>query len=54
VRTLNATPDALIRSEFRASWNAQTEKGDLAASGIYFARVDILGQTQSFRLVLLR
>ncbi len=54
VRTLNATPDALVRSEFRASWNAQTEKGDLAASGIYFARVDILGQTQSLRLVLLR
>jgi len=54
VRTLNATHDALIQSEFRASWNAQTEKGDLAASGIYFARVDILGQTQSFRLVLLR
>ena len=54
VRTLTAAPDNLIASEFRASWNAQTEKGILAASGIYFARVDILGQTQTYRLVLLR
>ncbi len=54
VRTLDAAPDGIIPSEFRASWNAQTEKGGLAASGIYFARVDILGHTESFRLVLLR
>ncbi len=54
VHKLDASPDGLVPSEFRASWNAQTEKGGLAASGIYFARVDILGQTQTFRLVLLR
>jgi M6 family metalloprotease-like protein len=54
VRTLDAAPDALVPGEFRASWNARTEKGLVASSGIYFAKVDILGQTQSFRLVLLR
>lgn len=54
VRSLEAAADGLIPSEFRASWNAQTVKGGLAASGIYFAKVDILGQTQTFRLVLLR
>ena len=54
VATLDALPDGLIPSEFRASWNAQTQKGGLAASGIYFAKIDILGHTESFRLVLLR
>jgi len=54
VATLDAAPDGLIPSEFHASWNARTPKGGLAASGIYFARVDILGHTESFRLVLLR
>jgi immune inhibitor A len=54
VRTLGAAPNGLIASEFEATWNALTEKGALAASGIYFAKVDILGHTESFRLVLLR
>ncbi|MBI4363873.1 MAG: hypothetical protein HY568_00430, partial [Candidatus Latescibacteria bacterium] len=54
VQTLDASPDALIPSEFRATWNARTEKGAVAASGIYFARVDILGSNQTFRVVLLR
>jgi hypothetical protein len=54
VRTLSAAPDGLVASEFRTSWNAQTDKGVLAASGIYFAKVDILGQKQTYRLVLLR
>jgi M6 family metalloprotease-like protein len=54
VRTLSAAPDGLVASEFRTSWNAQTEKGALASSGIYFAKVDILGQKQTYRLVLLR
>jgi len=54
VQKLNAAPDGIIPSEFRAIWNAETGKGGLAASGIYFARVDILGHTESFRLVLLR
>jgi immune inhibitor A len=54
VHSLDATQEGLIPSEFRASWNARTEKGGLAASGIYFAKVDIQGQTQTFRLVLLR
>lgn len=54
VRTLDAAPDGLVPSEFRATWNARTDEGELASSGIYFAKVDILGQTQSFRVVLLR
>ncbi len=54
VRTLSAAVEPLTGSEFRASWNAQTEKGTLASSGIYFAKVDILGHAQVFRLVLLR
>jgi len=54
VRTLDAAPDGLVPSEFRARWNARTEKGLVASSGIYFAKVDFLGQTQSFRLVLFR
>jgi immune inhibitor A len=54
VATLDAAPDGLIPSEFHASWNAQTPKGGLAASGIYFAKIDILGHTESIRLVLLR
>lgn len=54
VHTLDAAPDGLTPSEFRASWDARTDKGDLASSGIYFAKVDILGKSQSFRVVLLR
>ena len=54
VRKLDASPDGLVPSEFRATWNARTEKGAIAASGIYFAKVDILGKTQTIRLVLLR
>jgi len=54
VATLDAAPNGLIPSEFRASWDAQTAKGGLAASGIYFAKIDILGHTESVRLVLLR
>jgi immune inhibitor A len=54
VATLNAAPDGLIPSEFRASWNARTDKGGTASSGIYFAKVDILGHTESLRVVLFR
>ena len=54
VRTLDAAPDGLIASEFRANWDARTDRGDLAASGIYFAKVDIGGKSQQFRVVLLR
>jgi len=54
VRTLDASVEPLSGNEFRAGWNATTEKGALASSGIYFAKVDILGQTQVTRLVLLR
>ncbi len=54
VKSIDAAADGFIPSEFHGSWNAQTEKGGLAASGIYFAKVDILGQAQTFRLVLLR
>jgi hypothetical protein len=54
VRTLESAPDGLVPSEYRAAWDARTDRGELAASGVYFASVDIGGSTQQFRLVLLR
>jgi hypothetical protein len=54
VRTLDASPDGLVASEFRANWDARTDRGEFASSGIYFAKVDIEGKSQKFRVVLLR
>jgi M6 family metalloprotease-like protein len=54
IRTLDAAPDGLIPSEFRATWDARNDQGRFAAAGIYFAHVDVLGHDESFRIVLLR
>ena len=54
VRTVAATSGGLIPSEFRATWNALDRNGNLVPSGLYFAKIDIQGQTESFRLVLIR
>ena len=54
VRTLAASPNGLVPSEFRASWNARNGRGDKCRSGVYFAQVDIQGHQESVRLVLLR
>ena len=54
VRTLHASPNGLVPSEFRASWNARDGRGEKCRSGVYFAQVDIQGHRESVRLVLLR
>jgi M6 family metalloprotease-like protein len=53
VRSLKASPsESLTPSEFRATWNAKDNQSNTCPSGIYFAKVDIQGHTQSLRLVL--
>ena len=54
VRELDATMDGLVASEFHAKWDAKDRNGQTCKAGIYFARVDIQGQDQNFRLVLLK
>jgi M6 family metalloprotease-like protein len=54
VRALDASPGGLVASEFHASWDAKDGNGQTCRAGIYFARVDIQGKDQSFRLVLLK
>jgi M6 family metalloprotease-like protein len=44
----------LVASEFHATWNAKDRNGETCRAGIYFARVDIQGQDQTFRVVLLK
>jgi len=44
----------LIASEFHATWNAKDRNGETCRAGIYFARVDIQGKDQTFRVVLLK
>ena len=54
VRTLTATPNPLVPSEFQATWNVRDEGGGKIAAGIYFIQSDIQGQTQNFRVVVLK
>ena len=54
VRTLQASQDTVVPSEFRAVWDARDANGQHLRAGIYFARVDIQGSTESFRLVVIR
>jgi immune inhibitor A len=54
VRTLTASQDGVVPSEFRAVWDARDGNGKHLRAGIYFARVDIQGSTESFRLVVIR
>jgi len=52
VRTLTASQDTVVPSEFRAVWNPGD--GRPLRSGIYFAKVDIQGSDETFRLVVIR
>lgn len=54
VRTITASQDGVVASEFRAVWDARDGNGKHLRAGIYFARVDIQGSTESFRLVVIR
>jgi hypothetical protein len=54
VRTLTASPNPLVPSQFEASWNVRDESGGKIAAGIYFIQSDIQGQTESFRVVVLK
>jgi hypothetical protein len=49
-----AAENPLAPAEFQASWVPRSEGGAALGSGIYFARVDFMGRTQSVRLVLVR
>ncbi|HET9951351.1 MAG TPA: M6 family metalloprotease domain-containing protein [Candidatus Eisenbacteria bacterium] len=54
VRAIEASPDGLVPSEFGAAWNGQNSAGSPVGAGIYFAKVELLGQTQTTRLVVVR
>jgi hypothetical protein len=54
VRTLQASQDGVVPSEFRAVWDVRDGNGNALRAGIYFATVDIQGSTESFRLVVIR
>jgi len=54
VRTLHATPNGLVPSEFRTTWDVRDSRGQTCRSGVYFGQVDIQGHTESVRLVILR
>ena len=53
VASVRAAANGLAPSLFEAKWNAKTEAGERIGSGVYFARVDFLGKTQSARIVIL-
>ena len=53
VATVTAAANGLTPSIFEATWDAKNESGERCRSGIYFAKIDFLGKTQSARLVLL-
>jgi immune inhibitor A len=54
VREVTARPDALVASEFGATWDGKTSTGEPAGAGLYFAKVTLLGETQTTRLVVVR
>ena len=54
VKTLKATPNSLIPSEFRATWDGKGRNGESVRSGMYFVKVDIQGMSESVRLIVLR
>ncbi|MGE5178770.1 MAG: M6 family metalloprotease domain-containing protein [Bacteroidota bacterium] len=49
-----AAANPLAPSEFTATWNPKSQGGASLGSGIYFARLDFMGQVQTTRLVLVR
>ena len=52
VASVPAAANGLVPSLFEARWNARNDAGGVCGSGIYFARIDFLGKTQTARLVL--
>jgi immune inhibitor A len=54
VREVTALTDPLIASEFGAAWDGHNAAGAPVAAGVYFAKVTLLGQTQTTRLVVVR
>jgi len=54
VREVTAFADPLIASEFGAAWDGHNSAGAPVAAGVYFAKVTLLGQTQTTRLVVVR
>lgn len=53
VAAVTAAAIGLTPNIFEARWDGKNEAGERCGSGIYFARIDFLGKTQSARLVLL-
>jgi len=49
-----AFANPLAPAEFHGYWKPRSEGGSNLGSGIYFARIDFAGKTQSVRLVLVR
>jgi len=54
IQTVSGSQNGLVPSEFRAYWNAHDQSGNLVPSGVYFAKTDIQGKAESFRIVLFR
>jgi len=54
VRALNASVDPLLSNEFSASWDGRDRAGAAAGAGVYFAKVTLLGEAQTTRLVVVR
>lgn len=52
--TKNLYKEQLGTGRYEIQWNGVTDKGDLAASGIYFAVFTVDGFTQARKLILLR
>jgi len=54
VREVTASPDQLVPAEFTASWDGKNNLDAPVGAGVYFAKVTLLGQTQTTRLVVVR
>ena len=52
VASVPAAANGIVPSLFEARWNAKNDGGGECGSGMYFARIDFLGKTQTARLVL--
>jgi M6 family metalloprotease-like protein len=54
IRTLTASTNPLVPSQFTATWNAQDGGGRDCAAGVYIAKVDMQGRSETFRVVVVR
>jgi hypothetical protein len=54
LRTMTAVPNGVAPSQFETTWDARDDNGVKVASGIYFLQSELLGQTESTRLVVLK